>query len=543
MNKIESKISLQRKILSKNVSRLDLQAVFSKCEPATKIYQIKVYRNHSFEFIENLIHPFFLYNDYDVNFSYSDYDDSLTFNDINAKYDAFLLWIDVSRYNSSDIKGFIESRVDFLLGLVKKPILLCITGNIPKLDTPIPIIYVDSLQNNLKQQDSFFDERREKFTGTRISSTGAVEVAKELGIKFIPYILRRFVKAVVIDLDNTIYNGILGEDGVKSLTLTRGHFLLQQHISFLAKHGIFVCISSKNELEDVKELFSQRTDFPLRYDDFAIINASWDTKSSSILDIVTKLNIGIDSVLFIDDNIGELIEVVTHFPEINFINALPDGEQTYNILVNFPGLFRENGSVEDSLRLKDAKANLKRKQLISTMSKESYLKSLKMGLTIKINDISGIERISELSNKTNQFIFMYQRYTVNSVKDIMQNKNFVVLSFHLKDQLSDSGMIGALFLQKESDTSSFAILDELFISCRALGRGIETIIINEAILLGLQVLNVKKLRVNFLEGPRNKPAKNFYDNFLSKYHQPKEYVSLVDNLFLTVKIEGQKHEQ
>jgi FkbH-like protein len=219
-------------------------------------------------------------------------------------------------------------------------------------------------------------------------------------------------------------------------------------------------------------------------------------------------------MVFIDDNAGEIIEVMSVFPDIKVIHAVSDAAITCKILQNFPGIFRFGNQYEDSIRKDDIQANEKRQGLQQTLSPEFYIKSLNMVLTYKINNRDDISRIAELANKTNQFIFSYRRYTGTQISEYMENGVASVVSIFLKDNLSDSGLIGTCVIIKTGVT---AVLDELFVSCRALGRGVEEIMISNAIKFALDRLNTALLRINFVKGERNTPAESFVNQYLRYY--------------------------
>jgi FkbH-like protein len=349
-------------------------------------------------------------------------------------------------------------------------------------------------------------------------------------------LLKQPIKAIIVDLDNTLYSGVLGEDEIDHIILTEDHSKLQQALVDLSKQGIFICVVSKNDLSDVEALFDIRTDFPLKRNMVTKVCASWAPKSKSIREIIRFINIHEENVLFIDDNIGEIIEVLSVFPSIKIIQALSDAKITKQILENFPGLFRLTEMTEDALRKDDVRANEKREQLKQSLSPGEYIKSLNMILTYKINNSHDVPRIAELANKTNQFIFSYRRYTVAEISEYMKQNICAVISIFLKDDLSDSGLIGACVVIKNDKT---AVLDEFFVSCRALGRGIDDIIVLQAIKLAMMRIAVNKLKVNFCIGERNTPAELFVNKYLQIYTvspEPFDYQS--EQNLLEVKVEG-----
>lgn len=527
-------ISLQKYLFDHNPLRSELIKVNNDC---CQKYSIKVYRNHSFELISSVIPAYLKYAGMNIEFHYSDYDDSFSFFDFSDAEDAVLLWIDLSRYAVDDVETFVADRIKDIKNRTSKPVLVVTTGRRISLEKEIFSFDLDSLEQEIGE--GFFDLKREPITGTKLSNKACLVAARELGTKYFPALFQPALKAIVVDLDNTLYKGVLGEDGIEGIELTSAHALLQEKLAGLAAQGFFICIVSKNEQSDVEKMFDLRSDFPLQKSALTFINASWQAKSKSILDIAARLNIGTDSMLFIDDNMGELSEVFSHIPDIHLIHAQDNASATLRALSCFPGLLKIFQNKEDTLRQSDVQANEQRRKLQENFSHEEYLRNLKMELRILLDDEVGKARIAELSNKTNQFIFTYRRYTLAQVEALIASRDSVIVSLHLRDKLSDSGMIGALVLLREGDT---AILDEMYISCRALGRGIDDIIIFEAISDGLKKLSVNKLQVNFVKGERNRPAEMFYQQYLEDYAVPTAFEPLPQSNLVHIIHEGENNE-
>lgn len=500
-------------------------------------FSVKVFRNHSFELVSSVISPWLLYAGMDIHFEYSDYDDSFTFFDFKDTEDAYFLWIDLLRYEVEDLKSFVLERVQELKSKTRKPILIATTGRNLSFGDEVFCFSVESLREEVGEP--FFDLPRESLTGTKLSNKTCLAAARELGTKYFPALFRPALKAVAVDLDNTLYRGVLGEDGLTGIVLTEGHKALQDKLVQLAGQGFFICVVSKNDPRDVEEMFEERKDFPLRKEFLTVIKASWQAKSQGLRAIAAELNIGTDAMLFVDDNLGELAEVAGSLPDIHVLHAQDDACKTLRALSCFPGLFKAFQNREDALRQSDVQANAERRKLQEHLSHEEYLRNLGMELRILLNDAAGKTRIAELSNKTNQFIFTYRRYTLAQVEALMAGPGSVIVSLHLRDKLSDSGMIGALVLVREGDT---AVLDELYISCRALGRGIDDIIIFAALEAGLKKLGVEKLRVNFVRGERNRPAEMFFSQYLSGHAMPALFVPRPQSELLTILHEGERDE-
>ena len=501
---------LQRFLLEKQPTRRELLEYTSHGLNEVKIC---VYRNHSFELVEHTIGAYLDFSNIKASFVYSDYDDSLSFLNIDRTADLLILWLDLGRYKIDNIEAFVNERISVLKTVFEKPVIfVAVNGNLRIKDKQIVCVDLSKIEAELGQR--FWDERMEFATGTKLSAQALVRISKELGLRFIPALICPSLKAIVIDLDNTLYKGVLGEEGINGIELTEGHKQLQETLKRKAEEGFFLCVASKNDKQDVLDMFDKRKDFPLKKEMFTTIEASWDDKSISMSKILKTLNIGVDSVLFIDDNLGEQAQMLASFPTIKELHALDDGEVTTKVLEYYPGLLKLSTKIEDTIRSGDVKANLERQKLQETLSKNDYIKSLKMKLILNIDMREYISRISELANKTNQFIFNYKRYDVSMVENLMNDDDTVVVSAMLSDKLSDSGTIGVCVCKRDNDV---LILDECFVSCRALGRGIDDIIVLGMIKLAANTLGLNKLKVCFKKGERNFPAEKFVDMYLKKY--------------------------
>ena len=510
-NNLQDIHKLQSFIYKKDYSRLELLNYIP--QKSNKNITISVYRNHSFEMVEHTINAFLDFANISAKFEYSDYDDSLSFINLNKNSDLLILWLDISRYTTGNIESFIQNRLEYLSKIYKNNIIFVPFESDIKVNASNIITYdLSKIKDYLGEK--YLDERLEKFSGTKLSPKASMLIAKDLGLNIIPSCIMSPIKAVIFDLDNTLYKGILGEDGYQKIELTQEHKKLQEKAVELSQQGFFICIASKNEAQDVVEMFQKRTDFPLKLDNITKLCASWDSKTESIKNIQKFLNIGIQDMLFVDDNTGEISAVKAAFPEINVILASENAAQTLEILSNYPRMLKLNLNYEDSIRQKDTQANEQRENLKNSLTQEEFLKTLEMEIIYSLNDFSEIKRISELSNKTNQFICSYKRYSVKNIEELMRESSSLVVSVSLKDKLSDSGIIGVLVFENKTD---YINISECFISCRALGRGIDNLIVMYPIKIAVDYFKNNKINFNFTQGERNKPAEMFVDENLKEF--------------------------
>lgn len=504
-----TELELQSEIFEKKLSRRQLMD-YTPNQQAQ--YKICVYRNHSFELIEHTIPIYLDYSGIGAEFIYSDYDDSLSFLDL-PDADMLILWLDLERYKAADTAGFINGRISYLLSVFKKPVLLVTVGGRLAPDKRVLYFDADTFLNE-KFGDKAFDLRMEPFTGTRLGQNAISETARKLGLLYIPALLKASIKAVVVDMDNTLYSGVLGEDGTDGIKLTEGHAALQKRLKQMSEQGFFLCAASKNDESDVLEMLEKRTDFPLRKEDFTKLCISWQSKADSIKQIAEFLNVGVDSLLFIDDNIGEINSVKSRYPSVHCIRAYDDAALTEYVLENYPGTLKFSSTAEDSLRNSDVNANAQRSELQNSMSHEDYLRSLEATLRFSVDNKERAQRVYELANKTNQFIFNYKRYTRTQVDDLIADNDSCIVTVSLSDRLSDSGLIGVCVGSLRGDHIE---IEECFVSCRALGRGLDEAIVLGAISEVCRRLGKNKVEVMFRNGERNAPAKLFVEKNLSGY--------------------------
>lgn len=487
------------KLLQKNLTRLEILKAKTENQDF-KTVNISVYRNHSFEHMEGMINRFLNQSGLHATFTYSDYDDSFNFNKLADTNHLNIIWIDFSRYNHINLYDWFSGRMALATQVLKEPILVYYTGasDIQLSNKNIVLAGSEHLEKELGS--NFYDRDKFEYSGTNLSSQASIRIAQELGLKYIPSFFLTPIKAIVTDLDNTFYAGILGEDGVDRLIPNKPY---QTQLKTLKDKGVLLAIASKNEQEDVKKMFDLRKDFVLSWNDFSSHEISWESKDKSIQHIAKQFNIGLESILFIDDNIGEINLVKNCYPQIKTL--LADKDLSFKLGI-YPLLERYVVSKEDKLRAGDIEANQQREALKATLNQDEYFKSLEMALSYSYDRAENVERAIQLLNKTNQFIFSYKRYRAEDLQ-----KKHHIMTIGLKDKLSDSGIIGVIVA--ENDTHSLRI-DELVISCRALGRGIENSMLNTAFQLLSNRLNTsEKIIIDFKLGPRNKPAKEWLEQY------------------------------
>ena len=476
---------------------------------------INVWRNHSFEPLEPLISAYANFRSWPLTFRLGNYDDSFSFNGIQSA-SLELLWMDSNRLslkiNFPEWLEWLQDRLILLRNHSSAPIVLATwvkddtqRSAIIKCLDKFPAVYFADLSEACETAGvTLLDNRYTSIAGSPISGKAQVVLARMLACKWFAGVLLPPIKAVALDLDETLHKGVLGEDGLDKVELTKGHKNLQLHIKELHKRGIFIALVSRNEIEDVHKLFLNRSDYPLRWDDFSAMEVSWGKKADALDRIAQKLRISTDAILFVDDNIGELAAVTQQLNGIHTLYADSDAELTKSAIEFYPSLWRWNQEADDSKRIIDIKANAERDFLTLTYTDPSeYLQSLEATLTFHIDVKPQLGRLADLCRKTNQFNLSLRRLNEAELFELMNRQDACVASVHLSDRLSDSGIIAVIAAERSGDTLHVI---ELCISCRAMGRHLESNII----LLALRKMSIwkgsKSVEFGVQVSERNQPA-------------------------------------
>lgn len=312
-------------------------------------------------------------------------------------------------------------------------------------------------------------------------------------------------KVLVMDLDNTLWGGVIGDCGAEKIKIgieTAEGMLyseFQKYIKNLAENGIMLAVCSKNENEIAKEGFLNPASV-LRLEDFLIFKANWEDKNRNVEEIIQSLNVMPDSVVFIDDNPLEREIVKNNIPEV----AVPDLDivQNYVDILDKQGFFEMTlFSQDDKKRNEYYKANIKRENLKNSFRDyNEYLKSLCMKAFFNSINSDNIERVVQLINKTNQFNLTTKRYTYEEVLDYIKNDS-INLVVKLTDKFGENGIISCLMASVQGNIAS---IDLWVMSCRVFKRDLEKVIFDELIAM------CQKRKINTIRGAYFKSKKNGY---------------------------------
>jgi FkbH-like protein len=320
-------------------------------------------------------------------------------------------------------------------------------------------------------------------------------------------------KCLICDLDNTLWGGVIGDDGMEKIEigeLGMGHAFdnLQRWIRELRNRGVIIAVCSKNEEETAKQPFREHPDMMLRLDDIAVFAANWDNKVDNIKFIQKTLNIGFDSIVFLDDNPFERNLVRELLPEVT-VPELPEDPSLFVSYLSSLNLFETvSYSEEDLQRTRQYQEEITRTDFQKSFTSiDDYLKSLEMVSLVKPFDDFSTPRVAQLTQRSNQFNLRTIRYTEADIERIRESKEFVTLAFHLKDKFGDYGLIGLIILQKLSSTVAF--IDTWIMSCRVLKRGMEEFIVNQMVSAADRI-GVERLLGEYIPTPKNKMVKDLY---------------------------------
>lgn len=293
----------------------------------------------------------------------------------------------------------------------------------------------------------------------------------------------KFKKCLILDLDNTVWGGVVGDDGWENIQIGHGlgigkaYTEFQEWVKKLKNRGIIVCVCSKNDEDKAKEPFEKNPEMVLKLDDISVFIANWENKADNIRTIQRILNIGFDSMVFLDDNPFERNLVRENVPGV-LVPELPEDPGNYLEYLYSLNLFETASySSADKDRTKQYQIEAKRVATAKKYTNEAdFLKSLNM-----VSEVSGFTnfntpRVAQLSQRSNQFNLRTIRYTEDQITAIENDPKQKGFAFSLKDKFGDNGLIAVVILQeKDADT---LFIDTWFMSCRVLKRGMENFTLN-----------------------------------------------------------------
>ncbi|MGE5473425.1 MAG: thioester reductase domain-containing protein [Ignavibacteriales bacterium] len=337
-------------------------------------------------------------------------------------------------------------------------------------------------------------------------------------------VMRQHFKVIVVDCDNTIWEGICGEQGALGVKVQGGYKILQEFLFEKNREGFLLAVCSKNNEKDVIEVFETNQEMILRKNNIASWKVNWEEKSQNIKDIANELNLGLDSFIFIDDNPIECSKMVENHPEVLTLQ-LPTEEEFIPMFLKHVWAFdKVKVTKEDSLRTTMYQAEKKRKEIKNTgLSLEDFIRNLGIKVSMRLIHDVEIPRVSQMTQRTNQFNLSTIRRSEEEISKLIKDKKTKCFAIEASDRLGDYGIIGLVILK---DQGSKLFIDTFLLSCRILGRRVE-----DAVFSGIrrfaEELGIKQIVANYIPTEKNKPILDFIErlqwSIVKKYEKHAEY--------------------
>jgi FkbH-like protein len=295
-------------------------------------------------------------------------------------------------------------------------------------------------------------------------------------------------KCLVLDLDNTLWGGVVGDDGLEGIVLGEGsalgeaHSALQRYAKQLKERGVVVAVCSKNDAGIAEAVFRDHPEMILRRSDIAAFMANWDDKADNLKVIAKRLNIGLDGLVFIDDNPVERARIRQSLPMVA-VPELPEDAAQYVRCLAAAGYFEAVAfTSEDRTRAEQYAANAEREALLqSAESMDEFLRGLKMSVVFGPFTAVDHARIVQLINKTNQFNTTTRRYTSEEIANLINLPSALTLQFRLFDRIGDSGLVSTMILRPTAGDEGVLEIESWVMSCRVFGRQLEFEAMNIAV--------------------------------------------------------------
>jgi FkbH-like protein len=364
--------------------------------------------------------------------------------------------------------------------------------------------------------EHWHDERKWLTARLPIAAGHLVDMAREW-IRFIVPLSGRTAKVLVVDLDNTLWGGVIGEDGMAGIKVGAeypgaAYQALQRALLDLSRKGILLAVCSKNNLDDAMEAIEKHPGMLLRAKHFAALRINWTDKSQNLREIAEELNVGIDALAFLDDNPFEREQVRAALPEVTVIdlshNDLPKNPLEYAAAVRNCAVFeRLTLSAEDQQRTEMYVAQKQRAGAEqSFQSKEDFFRFLEQEAELEPVSNLTLARIAQLTQKTNQFNLTTRRYTEPQIAEMAKQAEWQIFSIRVRDRFGDHGLVGVAIAHDQGDECE---VDTFLLSCRVIGRTVETALLAHLAESAAQ-RGRKRLVGWFLPTKKNAPARDFY---------------------------------
>ena len=431
------------------------------------------------------------------------------YSNLSMNSDTKIIFYNYSEINDS-IFGNFANKVEssFLFQQRKLNFLLMeFASNSSKFN----ICDLSSIQNKIGKENLFHTSSY--INNSMVLSIDALPLIASHTIDIIQTSNGLFKKCIIIDLDNTTWGGVIGDDGIEKikvgdLGIGKAFSEFQSWVKKLKERGVIIAVCSKNTESIAKVPFEEHPDMVIRLDDISVFIANWENKADNIRHIQNVLNIGFDSMVFIDDNPFERNIVRENIPEI-CVPEMPEDPADYLEYLYGLNLFETSSySNEDAERTKKYQIESKRVSAQKKYTNENdFLKSLNMLSLIEPFDSFNTPRVAQLSQRSNQFNLRTIRYSEKDIKEISIDENQFSFTFKLEDNYGKHGLICVVILKKQNNKTLF--IDTWFMSCRILKRGMEKFVLNHLVDFSRKN-NFDFIVGEYIETTKNKLVKNHY---------------------------------
>lgn len=334
-------------------------------------------------------------------------------------------------------------------------------------------------------------------------------------------------KCIVLDLDNTLWGGIIGEEGLEGIQLGKdppgNAFVdLQKLLLSYYHRGIILAINSKNNYDDAIRVIREHPHMVLREKHFAAMRINWQDKAQNMIELAKEINIGLDSMVFIDENPHEREHVKQALDQVLVVDLPPSPYLYRQALQELNDFNTLTLTEEDKARGELYFASRKRSELQkSAVSLEDFLKSLETKAIIRQADDFSLSRVTSLVNKTNQFNMTTRRYTASEINKIREERNkFEIYTLQVIDKFGDEGIVGLAIMRKEPKEWT---IDSFLMSCRVIGRQLETAFL-ATIVTEAKKNGVSTIIGEYIPTKKNEPARNFYPNHGFTKHAESKWI-------------------
>jgi FkbH-like protein len=403
---------------------------------------------------------------------------------LNSKQLSMMLWLQ-SKLNSYLLEESLTGKID-LISIGKSP--------------------------KGENHKSFEDQRLKFVANCPYSQDYWSLISAQLAIK-ISNVYLPPKKVLILDLDNTFWGGVLGEDGEKNLkfglndSISYCYHQIQLNVASLIKRGVLVGVCSKNNIADVKNLFERRKPL-VGLDEFVSLKINWEPKHDNIKKISEELNLGTDSFVFVDDSEFEIAAVKAFLPDVETFKV---SENPFEYLVEFSSVLdlfgTNNVTMEDVSRQRNYKIlNLAKEAQTNFTNLDEYLTYLEMSVSLGVNELNQLDRHAQMEQRTNQFNLTTKRLEKAYLERLIRDKEGMLFSGKVSDRFGDHGMVFSVVVRTQGE---FARIESFIQSCRTMGRGLEFGVL-KSIFQRLSKDGVKTIEAEYIPSEKNVPCADFY---------------------------------